>query len=164
MTTHPMTRYLLVCFLLVTFGNIMGCTTAKGPLFVPATAPEAANTLLYVYRKNLGHFQSAYTPNVYIDDKPFVKLLREGYCYTYLIPGNHTITFKHVFLAGHPKVDLPIFMEANKTYFVRVSDPIEPGALTTDYISRIQIVSNERGLAEISSTRLLVQEDISGTK
>jgi hypothetical protein len=144
--TRP-SRIVIVLFALLQ----SGCVAATGPLFMTAPIPQS-QAVIYIYRKDLGYWQSAYTPTIFVDEQALADLPREGYCYTHVAAGTHKIAFKHNFLAGYPKVEIVVQVTAGQSYFIRVDDPVRPGLITT-YSSIIRVVAEDIGISEIRSTR-----------
>ena len=57
-------RFLLLAFVFI----LNGCASATGPVFKSAEISKD-KALIYVYRKDLGHWQSAYSPTFILDEK-----------------------------------------------------------------------------------------------
>jgi len=84
----------LLCLIFVT----SGCATyATGPLFKEAPIPNDRKSILYVFQVKS---PLVYAPMVKINDKPFVRLTKMGYSYTYLFPGIYKLNFHYGGLEG----------------------------------------------------------------
>jgi hypothetical protein len=103
---------------------LQACATATGPSYSKVPVDPAKATI-YIYRLDLGWWQSAYTPTILIDGKRFVELPKNGYSYTVVEPGTHTLGMRHNFLSGFPNVDGPIEVAAATEYFISVRDPVD---------------------------------------
>lgn len=139
---------------------LISCATATGPLFEHAQAVDQ-HALIYVYRKDLGHWQSAYSPTFLMDNKEIASIPREGYLALNVASGEHTFGFEHNFLAGYKPVNIPLKVLPNQIYYLKISDPIsfdsasQPGALYGTNTSLIAIIDEEVALKELSTTHLV---------
>ena len=151
-------RFLLLAFVFI----LNGCASATGPVFKSAEISKD-KALIYVYRKDLGHWQSAYSPTFILDEKDIASLPREGYLQLYVTSGEHTFGFKHNFLAGYKPVSLNMTISAGQIYYLKISDPIgfegrscPAGFLCTNYRSEIAVIERDVALKELATTKLVI--------
>ncbi len=85
--------YKNIFLLLVSLFILAACSTAGGPSFSGYKAAGANDTGVYLYR--LKHFASGFGENVLIDGKPWGTLKDNGFLYTRLTPGTHTISMPY---------------------------------------------------------------------
>ncbi|WP_020182102.1 DUF2846 domain-containing protein [Methylotenera sp. 1P/1] len=144
---------------LIFIALISGCATASGPAFKKADNAAQNNALIYVYRKDMGHWQSAYSPTFILDGTDVASMPREGYLELNIRPGEHTFEFKHNYLAGYHPVKLTIPILSGQVYYLRISDPINFGSEYSlhdvVYRSEIAVIEEKTALIELATTKLV---------
>ena len=123
---------------------LLGCGTyATGPLFSEKPYPQAGNSIIYIYRVDSIHMN---TPMIKINDKPFVKLDKEGYSYVYLQKGLYKLTIDFGGFAYTPFIT-ELLVEGKQEIFIRLYDT--GGAIRLDYMQK------EKALEEIKQYRFV---------
>lgn len=151
-----------LCTIIISALFLGACATASGPLYVPASNVSKDKAVVYIYRPNLGYWQSAYTPAILANDEKVMELKKGGYRFINLLPGKHKIGMKHNPLSGYPYIELPIEVEGGNTYFISVKDPVDYSSAKysvnaiskVTYRSIIEMVPEQLGRQEISKLRL----------
>ena|GEM_PF-2342566 len=112
----------------------------------------------YVYRKNLGYWQSVYSPKVIIDGQQAL-FPKEGYAVVSVKPGEYKVLFQHHENSGYPDTFLILSAEEEKQYFIRLDDPTAgfdipaPGVALANYQSTMKLLPSDIGLRKLRPTR-----------
>lgn len=105
--------------LLIVALALAGCAAATGPLFQQASSPEPGKALIYIYRPN-SFVLSARTAYLHVNAKKVADLSTEGYTKILLEPGTYKLRQTWPFdLVGFRDLELPLVVEASKTYYYR---------------------------------------------
>jgi hypothetical protein len=138
---------------------ISGCASvAKGPLFTESKLTNDGTSVVYIYRPKLDATNSLSPPqnigtlNVIIDGKRVAEVSQNGYVPISLSTGNHIISFS--IFGDSPLVNVKLAVQPNQKYYVKLTDKVDEGILTTDFLNTIEIMENKLGKLEISNARL----------
>lgn len=148
-------RYLLLFY----FTLIIGCATANGPAFKRVEHAPENNAVVYIYRKDMGHWQSAYSPTLIVDNVEVASMPREGVLELTISSGQHTFGYRHNFMAGYKPVNLDLEILSGKIYYLKISDPISFGSEYSlhdvVYRSEIAVIEEQSALNELATTKFV---------
>lgn len=138
---------------------ITGCaSTASGPLFTESELTNDGSSVVYIYRpmldgsNSLSPIQNIGTLNVIIDGKRTAKLSQNGYVPITLSKGNHIISYS--LFGSTPLVNMKLIVQPNQKYYVKLTDKVDSGLLTHEFLNKIEIIEPKLGRNEISTARL----------
>lgn len=134
---------------------LYGCgSTPNGPIFEQSNLSNDGTSLVYIYRLDLGYFnQNAVDLNVFLNGKRIAELPKNGYIPIKLNSGSHLISFS--FYGDTPMATERIEVGANKIYYLKLNDLRDQGVLVTKTLNQIALVSENTGVREIASTKLV---------
>jgi hypothetical protein len=148
-------RYLLILVSVILF---TGCASvAEGPSFKELMLTNDGKSIVYVYRPKLDATNSLSPPqnigtlNVILDGKRVSEVSQNGYVPITMSAGDHIISFS--IFGDIPLVNLKLKVEPNQRYYVKLTDKVDNGVFTTDFLNTIEIMDSNVGKREISSTR-----------
>jgi hypothetical protein len=132
---------------------LVGFATATGPQFQRLENTPKDGAILYMYRGDFGGNQSAYTPDLLINDIKVVELKRNAYTYIYLSPGKYKLSFRNNIISGYPDLDGEFEVSAGQRKFMKIFDPVSASGTVITYTSSIREMDENSALKEISSMR-----------
>lgn len=149
----------LIAFPITVLLFISGCASvAKGPVFTESKLTNDGASIAYIYRpkldasNSLSPVQNIGTLNVSIDGKRVAEISQNGYVPITLFAGSHIISYS--LFGDIPLVNVKVVVQPNQKYYVKLTDKVDDGLLTYEFLNRIEIMEPKLGKLEVSSFRL----------
>lgn len=115
-----MKSFILIVIAIVT----VGCSVVKGPKFKSLEKADRDSAIIFLYRRDLGLYQSFLEPSIEINGSEVAELAEETYKRVVIAPGEYQIGLRPHAIAGNPDIDMNITVKKGERRYIEILDPV----------------------------------------